>query len=189
MLKTSSICALAMALAIAGPGLALAQGAYPSPPPPGPGHWDHAAREQAMASHEARRLKAMHDVLDIKPNQESAFLAFASARHPAGLGHEHDRGMAGRSGDHEALAAMTTPERLDRMGRMMDEREARRHAQFEQVATATKTLYAELSPEQKRVMDALPELTGDHGHGGHPGEHGDHMRGGAMGPGRAGAGA
>jgi hypothetical protein len=70
------------------------------------------------------------------------------------------------------MTAMTTPERLDRMAQMMDQRETRRRAAFERRAAATKALYAALSPEQRHTLDALPALEGHGDHGwGRGGEH------------------
>jgi hypothetical protein len=61
------------------------------------------------------------------------------------------------------------------MGKMMDEHHEIMRARFERVASATKALYADLTPEQKRIMDALPELTDGMRHGGMG--HGEgHMR-------------
>ncbi|MBV8685040.1 MAG: Spy/CpxP family protein refolding chaperone [Caulobacteraceae bacterium] len=114
--------------------------------------------------HEARRLKALHDVLEIRPDQEPAFQAFAAAlqaqpseREPEAAPPEQD------------MSALTTPERLDRVAKQMREREARRRARFERFSGAVKTLYVALSPEQKRAFDALPDLMGLAGHmGGGP---------------------
>jgi hypothetical protein len=124
-------------------------------------------------------MKAIHDILGIKPDQEAAFQAYASALRPP---HPTPRGEGSPPSDHgwpdpAAMASMTTPERLDLMGKMMEAREAKMHEHFQRVATATKTFYAELTPEQKRIMDTLPELGGGMDH--HPG-HGqmDHMHGG-----------
>ena len=60
---------------------------------------------------------------------------------------------------------MTTPQRLDEMAARMADRQAR----FQKVAAATKTFYAALSPEQRKVFDEMPMLMAD--------------RGGRMGPG------
>jgi hypothetical protein len=128
----------------------------------------------ALAAHNQKRLKALHDVLQIRPDQEGAFQAYAAAMSPpphAG-GWKDDGPGQGRAGQ---MAPMTTPQRLDRMAQMMDERENHRRAAFEKRSAATKALYAALNPEQRRTMDALPALEG----------HGDHGwdRGGGMGHG------
>lgn len=192
-LRALGLGALSFGLILTAPGLVLAQDAALSPPPstdaPGPDgahHWGHGPMAQGRWSPESRHLKAIHDILGIKPDQESAFQAYASALHPQrpapGPGappvEEHNWP------DHKTMAAMTTPERLDLMAKRMEAREAKMRAHFERVSTATKTFYAALSPEQKRIMDSLPEL----GHGAglgwdHKGTMG-HMHGGPgpMGP-------
>ncbi len=178
-----------LCLALTGPTLALAQTAPPPPPPPGAtaGHWghgpmDHGAMDHGPWAHEAGHMKAIHDILGIKPDQEAAFQAYVSALHPdhPGMGRE-GMGEPPRP-DPAAMAAMTTPERLDLMAKMMDAHEAKMHEHFQRMATATKAFYAALTPEQKRIMDALPELAGSMGpHWGH-GDRGhgdmDHMPGG-----------
>ena len=134
---------------------------------------------------EAAHLKALHDALNIRPDQEGAFQAFAASMRPGDRG-PGPEGMEHRSQD---AAGMTTPERLDATSRMMDEHMARMRERFQRHATAIKALYAVLSPEQRRTLDALPDLMG-HGMGmgmgmghhgdmdepgmgaGHPGEHG-----------------
>ena len=55
---------------------------------------------------------------------------------------------------------MTTPERLDAMGRIMDERTQRMRERFQRRAAAVKALYAALSPDQRHTLDALPGLMG-----------------------------
>ncbi len=185
--------AVALMAVLAAPALALAQGyqgppSNGAPPPPGQGApWAHGpggARDprEAIEAHGHGRLQALHDILRIRPDQESAFQAFAAAHHPehAADGWRRD----GQDHDRTDMAQLTTPERLDRMGQMMDERETRRRAALERRATAAKTLYAALSPDQRKVMDALPTLEGhgDHGWGDHGwGGRGDMGHG--MGPG------
>jgi len=116
---------------------------------------------QGRWSPEGRHLKAIHDILGITPDQEAAFQAYADALHPQ----RPAPGAPERDWpDHKALAAMTTPERLDLMAQRMDAREAKMHARFERVVAATKTFYAALTPEQKRIMDSLPELEHGEGH-------------------------
>ena len=73
--------------------------------------------------------------------------------------------------------------RLDVMLRRFDERIARIRAALERRATATKTLYAALSPEQQRTLDALPRLSGRGAWGGREGMHGGRPERGPGGPG------
>jgi hypothetical protein len=135
----------------------------PAPPPPadaGPRHPDFAAMRQEREARIAEHTRALHDALAIRPNQESAFQAFAASMHPpdgpAGPGRH---GIGGR-GDHVPLARLTTPERADEMLRRFDEHASRMREALERHATAAKALYAVLSPEQQKAMDALPELSG-----------------------------
>jgi hypothetical protein len=59
------------------------------------------------------------------------------------------------------------------MAQRMQDHMARRQAAFQRRAAATKALYASLSPEQRRAIDALPMLRGGHGGWGTgPGGHG-----------------
>ncbi len=151
----------ALVLALGFAGAASAQNAPAPQPAPAAGKpWqggpDRAAMRQQMEARRAERLKALHDALNIKPDQESAFAAFAAAMQPAARGPQAPGG--GWKADRAALAAMTTPERLDRMAQMMDERMARMKDAFQKREAATKALYAALSPDQRRTMDALPNL-------------------------------
>jgi hypothetical protein len=168
--------ALALLAAVAVPGFALAQ-AYGAPPQPpgaeGAARWAPGAgrgdMRQARQEREAQKLKALHDVLRIRPDQESAFQAYAAALRPPA----HGDGAAGAAPMHHErgeFAQMTTPQRLDAMAKRMDERVNRMRARFQHRADATKALYAALSPDQQRTLDALPELEGRAGHGGGKGE-------------------
>jgi hypothetical protein len=124
---------------------------------------------ERMAADHAKHMKALHDALNIRPDQEAAFSAFAAAMHPEA----HDDWRRHDEMDRSALQSMTTPQRLDHMAQVMDERSAHMREDFQRKATATKSLYAALSPDQKRTMDALHDLTGGvHWHSGRGGAHG-----------------
>jgi hypothetical protein len=156
-MKLARVSALALVAALAGGGIAAAQqGPAPRPAMASRG-WDPAAMHQRMEARRATRLKALHDVLAIRPDQEGAFAAFAAAtQRPERTPGERPTGM----GDGVAMAAMTTPERIDRMTQTMDARMARRREAMERRAAAAKSLYAALDPQQRRTMDALPLLRG-----------------------------
>ncbi len=174
-------------------GLAIAADAQTPPPPPpgGPaGDTAKAWRPGEMREHrEARRaehMKALHDVLAIRAEQEGAFQAFAAAMAPEpgpGLG-EWRRGP-GREGDRDGAphGRPTTPERLDLMLKRFDEHAARMRAAIERRAAATKSLYAALSPEQQRTLDALPGLIGRGDWGGAEGMRGGRPDRSPLGPG------
>ena len=169
-----SFVALIAAAALAAPAVAQNE---PSAAPyahhpggPGGGDW-----RQARQAHEARKLKALHDMLQIRPDQEAAFQAFETAMQP------QPSSQPMQPAAPQEMGSLTTPERLDRIAKMMDAHEARRRAHFERVSGAVKTLYAALTPEQKRAFDALPSLVGPgFGFGGHM-DHGGHMMAGGMG--------
>ena len=134
---------------------------------------EHAEWRQAHQQHRAQRL---HDILNIRPDQEPAFKAFIADVRP----HEH-----GDQAEHQDAGAtpLTTPERLDHMAARM----AQHQAAFQRRAEAVKRFYAALSPQQQRAFDALHamhdgmhhdgERMGDHhGPGAHSGtdhEHGE----------------
>ena len=67
-------------------------------------------------------------------------------------------------------AALTTPQRLDRMVKAMADHMARRQAEVEAHVAAIKQFYAALTPAQQKAFDALH----------------DGMVGGGMGPGHGG---
>ena len=52
--------------------------------------------------------------------------------------------------DREAMARMTTPDRLDHMRALRDQR----NAEMDRRADATKAFYDQLSAEQKKTFDA-----------------------------------
>lgn len=190
-MNISALRAFGLGLVLAAPSIVFAQETPPPPPPPaapaGAHHWGHGPMAEAGWSPAGRHLKAIHDILGIKPDQEAAFQAYAGAlRPPPPMPGPGDQA----SPDHKAMAALTTPERLDLMAKRMDAREARMHERFARMAEATKTFYAILTPEQKRIMDSLPELDHGEGHGwGHAGGMGHmHDGPGPMGPPPPGAG-
>jgi hypothetical protein len=155
----------------------LAAGAFAqenAPPQPGGPAGAHAFADHMkdrMRQHEAERAKALHDVLNIRPDQESAFQAYTAALHPAHDGARWARGQRqGLQGGPDGAPPATTPERLDRLMARLQERQQRMQARV----TAIKTFYAVLSPDQRHTFDTLPLLQGRgwQGHGGGPGAHG-----------------
>lgn len=103
--------------------------------------------------HRAQHLSALKQKLNLKPEQEAAWTAFASAsqrtEHPVGMDRQAMRGE---------FAKLTTPQRLDKMLAMADQR----HARMAERAQAIKTFYAQLTPEQQSVFDA-EGMSGRHG--------------------------
>jgi hypothetical protein len=155
---------IAAAACVAAFGLAAGAFAQDNPPPPagGPGGpaGAHAFADhmmERMRQHEAERTKALHDVLNIRPDQEAAFQAYTVALHPAHDGAKWRHGpRQGGPGDPAAAPPATTPEKLDRLVARLQERQQRMQARV----TAIKTFYAVLSPEQQHTFDSLPLLRG-----------------------------
>jgi Spy/CpxP family protein refolding chaperone len=146
---------------LAGVGLGVAQ-AQPAPAAPGAGgpstqgrHFDPAKRAERMNRH----LAALKQKLQISASQEGAWNSFASAMQPPA-------DMQRR--DPQALATLTTPERIDQMRAMRD----RRNAEMDRRGEATKAFYAQLTPEQKKTFDAETARMGHDRMHGPRGEHG-----------------
>ncbi len=128
-----------------------------------------ADREKLFAEMKQRRQQRLHDLLQIRSDQEGAFRTFLAAleqarpqrtpgqdrRRPGGPGHPG-------SGPQEGL---TTPERLDRMNQRIAERQQR----AQKTTAAVKTFYAVLTAEQRKAFDELPILKVGERHRGGPG--------------------
>lgn len=101
-------------------------------------HHDPAQRQQRME----QRLGELKGQLQLTPAQEGAWNAFSEALRPSA-------GSAPRL-DREALAAMTTPQRIDQMRAMRSQHQA----EMDRRAEASKAFYAALTPEQQKTFDA-----------------------------------
>jgi protein CpxP len=109
--------------------------------PPAPESQPRVEAQQRMERHMARRAAQLKQKLALTPAQEPAWNAWTESIKPAGAMRQRP--------DREAFAKLTTPERIDRMRALRAERMAR----MDQRADATKTFYAVLTPEQKKVFD------------------------------------
>ena len=163
------ISARASALAFATTlGFAAVSHAQPAPPPPPSGmamhHWRRDGAGDPHAMRGAARMRALHDALNIRPDQEAAFQTFAAAVRPPrpegmGVGERHGQGMDGPERDMSD-GPMTAPERADRMVKHFDEHTGRMREALARRAAAVKTFYAVLSPEQRHTFDAVAVLIG-----------------------------
>lgn len=119
-------------------GLALAQTA------PGP-ESSRPQRMEKMREHMGQRhtqhLADLKSKLKLQPAQESAWTTFEQAMQMPKEGMPHP--------DRAAFEKMTTPERLDQM----QAHKAQMDAQMQKHADATKSFYATLTAEQKKVFD------------------------------------
>ena len=141
---------------------------------------DRMAKMQKRMAERQAKLKAN---LKLAPEQEAAWSAFVARTAP-------EPRMAGKQGMHrEEMAKLTTPERIDKMMAMHNER----HAKMTERMEATKSFYATLTPEQQKTFDAQSmrgfqrtgmkggehrsgKHHGDRGHGMHKGDgHGKGM--------------
>jgi len=155
-----------MAVLLAGAGtLAAASFAMPGGQDGQPGSQaQQVGQAQAQrVDRQARRLAALKEKLQLQPAQEPAWQAFAASFKP-GAG---PAGKADRQARREAMAKLSTPERMDQMLARAQERQDR----MVQRAQAVKGFYAQLSPEQQKVFDAQAGgfMAGKHRHrhGGH----------------------
>lgn len=133
-----------------------------TPPPAAPGakpamgermgRHDPAKMKEYMAKRQAE-LKAK---LAITPAQEGAWTAWTAAMQPPADWKRPDRAE---------MEKLSTPERIDRMRAMR----AERSAMMDKHADATKTFYAALTPEQKKVFDTQTLRHGGGRHHGGPG--------------------
>jgi Spy/CpxP family protein refolding chaperone len=160
---------IAAAAVLAACGIA-AQAQPAPPPPPGtmvrpmpmqqerPMMREHF--EQHMQQRMERRMEGLKRILQITPNQQGAWDAWAAAMRPAHpMMQRHARGE---------FAALSTPERIDRMRQLRTQRQA----EMDRRGDATKVFYAQLTPPQQKAFDeiSLKVLKGGRGHrGGHRG--------------------
>ena len=122
------------------------------------GPMDPVKMQARIAQHQA----ALKEKLKITAAQEGAWSAFTSTMQPPA--DMQNRRMAMRA----EMDKLTTPERIDRMRALR----AQRDTEMDKRASATKSFYAALSPEQQKVFDAQHMRSAD-GHGrGHGRRHG-----------------
>ena len=114
------------------------------------------ARMEAMM---AKRHAEMKAKLKITADQEGAWTSFTAAMKPmAAMDHKRP--------DRAEMDKLTTPERIDKMRALRAERMTAMNAAMEKREDATKTFYAALNADQKKVFDAEHARMGAH-RGGH----------------------
>lgn len=123
------------------------------------------ARMQAMHAERQARLKAD---LKITPAQEAAWNAYVARSTPT----------PPKAAPADDWSKLTTPQRLDRMQALKADRDAEMGKRID----ATRSFYAQLTPEQQKVFDAQgggfhrAGMKGEHRMGGH-GRHGGRQPG------------
>ncbi|MDP3174259.1 MAG: Spy/CpxP family protein refolding chaperone [Phenylobacterium sp.] len=113
-----------------------------------------AAMQAMHDARERQRAQDLKTVLRLRPDQEAALSPLMAAHDRPTPGERMD--MRRRMGEPGPL---TTPERIDRMGK----RDAERSQRAEGARRALTTFYATLSADQKQVFDALMRLHGPEG--------------------------
>ena len=121
------------------------------------GHMDRTKMEAMMA----KRHDALKAKLKLTPEQEGAWTAFTTAMKPP------VRTDVKRP-DRVELDKLTTPERIDKMHALRTERMTAMNAEMDKREDATKTFYAALNAEQKKVFDVEHARLGSR-HGEHRG--------------------
>nr|WP_315483403.1 Spy/CpxP family protein refolding chaperone [uncultured Undibacterium sp.] len=101
-------------------------------------------RQQRMQAGMEKHRHQLHDKLKLTPQQESAWKAFTEATKP-----QHDQKLMQSRADHQAMAAMSAPARMEKML----ERSKERLARMQQHLDALKSFYAVLTPEQQKIFD------------------------------------
>ncbi|MDW5441271.1 Spy/CpxP family protein refolding chaperone [Polaromonas sp. SM01] len=130
-------------------------------------HRHDPAKMQERMAKRAAELKAK---LAITPAQEGAWSAFTAAMKPAA---RDNAARPDRAAQRAEFAKLTTPERIDKMRAMRTQRMSEMNAAMDKRGEATKTFYAALNTDQKKVFDSQPM-----GHGGpRHGHHGQHHKG------------
>jgi len=160
--------------AVLGFGLVVSAAAQDRGPGPGgtvPGARG-ADRQKLFEDMQHRREQRLHDLLQIKPDQETAFRTFASSLEQPRPGRGQRQGGPGqrRLGPGNEGETLTTPQRLDRAAQRLADAQQRLQKQ----SAAVKTFYAVLNPDQRKAFDAMGGV--GFGRGGGFGHRGGFMR-------------
>jgi len=149
---THRLAATALATALFALGAAPAMAQTPPPPPAGaqadaPARHAHGPRGQHMSPEQrqqrmAQRQAAFKQKLQITAEQEGAWKTFTDAMQPQPGAHARL--------DRKGMAKLSTPERIDRMRALRNQRAA----EMDRRGDAVKALYAVLTPEQQKTFDA-----------------------------------
>lgn len=157
-----------VAAALGGASLSVwAQTAPPAAAPQAGARPMHGQMMQGMKARHEQHLQELKAKLQLSAEQEPAWSAFTSAmampaQRPA-------------RADWSEVANLSTPERIDRMKALRQQRQTEMNAQMDRRGQASKAFYASLNDEQKKRFDdeTRKHMTqrGEHGH------HGRHGRG------------
>ena len=138
-------------------GVSLGLSAYAQPfEGPAEGRQFEQHRHMMEKFHE-KRLAALKSKLKITASQEAAWQQFV-------LSHQPPKKPMMAAADREAMAKMSTPERIEKMQSQFDTHQASMQEHMKQHSKATLNFYNQLSDEQKKVFDAqtLPPVRREH---------------------------
>lgn len=145
-----------------------AQSAQPAASPAPAAQAMHGQMMPGMKARHEQHLQDLKTKLQLSAQQEPAWTAFASAmampaQRPA-------------RPDWNEVAKLSTPERIDRMKALRQQRQTEMNALMDRRGEASKAFYASLNSEQKKVFDDETRKhmaqRGEHGMHGHHGRHG-----------------
>lgn len=117
-----------------------------------------------MQAYIAKRQAELKAKLNLTPEQESSWATFTSAMKPPAM---PPKGM--ERPNPADLEKLTTPERIDKMRAMRDQRHALMGTERSKREEATKTFYNTLNADQKKVFDTESLKFGPRHHGAHQG--------------------
>lgn len=116
---------------------------------------DSGRFQARMQERHSKRMSWLKQRLGITTAQEAAWAGFAAAMAPTGR-------MAAQRPNRSEFRSLTTPQRIDRMRALRDQR----NAAMDKRADATKAFYAQLSAEQQKTFDDLSPRMGKRRAGG-----------------------
>lgn len=153
---------LVVASLLAGAGFSvMAQKPTPDAAADGKPRMEHHQRMDPAKMEEmhAKRVAELKTKLKITAAQEGAWTTFTAAMKPPARG-------AQQRPDRAELDKLSTPERLDKVRALRTQHMADMQVQMDKRDEATKTFYAVLSPEQKKLFDEEHARMGGHRGGG-----------------------
>lgn len=166
MMFKKSLLSLTMGVALLAAGAAQAQmGSAMSGQESGLHKQEHAQGHkkdgERMHKRHQHRMDKLKQSLKLGSEQAQAWAAFEASMHPQGM----------QRPDPQAMAKMTTPERLDFMSKMKTQHSASMQSRMD----ATRIFYASLSNDQKKTFDQETlAFMKDHERGGKHMRKGDH---------------
>ncbi len=137
-----------------------------------PAHAGHHAGERRhdpakMQAHMAKRQAELKAKLGLTASQEAAWASYTASMQPP------MHGARPTDAQRAEFDKLTTPERIDKMRAMRTQRMTEMNTAMDKRGDATKTFYAQLNADQKKVFDS--QRMGRHG--GKGGHHGMHHKG------------